>query len=307
MLKKLLLVVLALCVSVSLVAQPETDADQEADEMVMIANQMMLTFMERMKVREYDAAREVAQEMVLGHEKIGGKPNVEHKSFYSAMEKELYTMQQQKAGNNNKIVWVSQPISDGFYLLSMLDFQQGLHEEALENMQRAIHWNPVRSAFFSERGFMLLNKKGGPDLLMAQIAYERSLELADNTEDFASALRGLAFVSLERGRIEQSLACLLVAETFDTDNMDTEQQIAYISRMNPALFASMDLDKAKQLLRKNGILVTYSPDHVKVLMSMADNFVAARAADKAISLLRHAQKMAPENALVRQKLQRLQK
>lgn len=72
-------------------------------------------------------------------------------------------------------------------------------------MQKAISWNPVRSAFYAERGFMFLRKNSGADIVGAQIAYEKALELADNPEDFAAALRGLAFVLVERRELEKAL------------------------------------------------------------------------------------------------------
>ena len=217
-------------------------------------------------------------------------------------------MNQHDEGNNAQIVWLPQPISDGFYLLSILDFQEGNHNKALENMRRAIFWNPVRSAFFAERGYMLLNKQDGADILMAQVAYNRALELADNPEDFAAALRGLGFVMSERNRIETAIACLVLSAEYDPTSMDTEQMLASLSRVNPRLFATIDVEKAKEILQENSILHTYSPKHSTVLVSMAEAMLkneTPQAEESAKRLLERAVQMNPNNPMAALRLRRL--
>lgn len=274
---------------------------------IVLTNQMLLVFMERMKTGNLKEAREIADEMVFGHEKLPNTKGKESKSFHSAMEKELYQILQAREGEKKIVTWVQQPISDGFYLLSILDFQQGNHEKALENLQRAIYWNPVRSAFFAERGFMLLKKKTGPDMLMAQIAYRKALDLADNAEDFAAALRGLAFVMVERQRLSEALACLLVSKTFDSASNDAEEEMLFIQRYNPGLFASMSLADAKKLLATKGIPTNFAPEHVKVLIKLADELASGKVNEKAILLLKKAKEMDPANVEVNNRLKRLQK
>ena len=299
----LMLMVAASCLSA---AEKIASASRKLDP-VLMTNQLMLVFMERMKNGDYKEAREIANEMLFGHEKMVDSDKIEYKSFHSAMEEELYALRQARAGEKKQIIWTEQPISDGYYLLAILDFQEGNHEKALENLQKAINWNPVRSAFFAERGFMLLRKKDGGDLLMAQIAYRKALELADNGEDFAAALRGLAFILVEKGRLAEALACLLVSKSYDQTNLDAEEEMLFIRRADPDLFASMSLKDAYEVLRKSGIQTTYSPDHIQVLMRLADNFTTRKAADKAVILLKKARSMSPKNEEILKRLKKLGK
>ena len=222
------------------------------------------------------------------------------------MEKELYTLLETRSGSKKEIVWLEQPISDGFYFMAILDFQENKHEDALANIQKAIYWNPMRSAFYTERGFMFLRKNTGPDILSAQIAYQKALELADNAEDFAAALRGLAFVLVEKKDLDQALACLMVSKSYDSSNNDADEEMLFIKRLNPDLFSSMTFAKAKEVMQANKIIFEYAPDHVQVLIKLADNMPAA-SADKAVMLLKKAQEMAPQNTEITKRLKTLEK
>jgi tetratricopeptide (TPR) repeat protein len=287
-------------------AEKVASATKQVDPVVM-TNQLMLVFMERMKNKDYKEAREIVKEMLYGHEKFVDTDKVEYRSFHSAMEKELYEMKQAEAGNTKRLIWIEQPISDGYYLLAILDFQEGNHDQALANLQKAINWNPVRSAFYTERGFMLLRQKTGPDHLMAEIAYKKALELADNGEDFAAALRGLAFVLVERRRLADALACLLVSKNFDPSSLDAEEEMLFIRRADPELFANMSMSEAKELMKLRGIQSAYSPEHIRVLIKLADELISKKAADKAVLLLKKAREMDPKNQDVAQRLKKYAK
>ncbi|MGM0599295.1 MAG: hypothetical protein ACQETH_05685 [Candidatus Rifleibacteriota bacterium] len=269
---------------------------------ILMTNQMMLVFMERMKNADYEEAREIASEMTYGHEKYRDTAKVVHKSFHSIMEKELYEMKLKQQGENKTVKWVQQPLSDGFYLLAMVDFQQGKHESALKNLQEAISWNPVRSAFYNERGYMLLRKKSGPDLIMAQIAYEKALELADTPEDFAAALRGLAYVLVERRQLARALACLKLSKKYDETNLDAEEEMLFIRRADPDLFASMSESDAIELLKSTGIQVEYSPQHLKVLLKLCKRFKRENNLERARAFLEKADLLFPDNAEVKKML-----
>lgn len=273
---------------------------------VTLSNELMLVFMDRMKTGNYKGAREVANDMIKGAAKYNTNTKVEFKSFESIVEKTLYELLQVKDGNKSQINWTQQPIADGYYLLAMLDFQQGNHKSALKNIGKAIYWNPVHSAFYAERGFMLLKKKSGPDRLMAQIAYTKALELAATKDDFAAALQGLAFILIDRGQLKLALACLIVEKEFLPNNLDAEQEIAFIGRNAPSLLSQVNLTEARKLLKERNILSTFAPIHVKVLIKLADKF-ATKNKKKAISLLEAALKLNPTNQKVIKKLKALTK
>lgn len=300
----LLLIMIA---AASLSAAEKIAAATKQVDPVVMTNQLMLVFMERMKNRDYKEAREIANEMLFGQEKLVDTDKVEYRSFHSAMENELYQLHQAKNGNTKKVVWIEQPISDGYYLLAILDFQEGNHEKALKTLQKAINWNPVRAAFYTERGFMLLKNNNGPDFLMAEIAYKKALELADNGEDFAAALRGLAFVLVERGRLAEALACLLVSKTYDPSSLDAEEEMLFIRRADPDLFGSMSLQRARELLKMRNIQADYSPEHIRVLLKLADELAAKKDTEKAVLFLKKAQEMDPKNTEVAQRLKKLNK
>ncbi|HOI89532.1 MAG TPA: hypothetical protein PLK28_03355 [Candidatus Rifleibacterium sp.] len=274
---------------------------------VVLTNQMMLVFMERMKTGNLKEARDIANEMVFGSEKLQDTDQKVFKSFHSAMEMELFRLLEQRSGSKREIDWVEQPISDGYYFLAILDFQEGKHEEALANLQKAIFWNPVRSAFFAERGFMFLRKNSGADIVSAQVAYEKALELADNPEDFAAALRGLAFVLVERRELQKALACLIVSKEFDADESDADEEIQFIRGIDPGLVASMNLKTARDVLKNAKILSTYAPEHVEVLVRLADSYKSPKDAQRAVLLLKKAKEMAPGNTEVANRLKVLEK
>ncbi|EKD81505.1 MAG: hypothetical protein ACD_39C01777G0002 [uncultured bacterium] len=274
---------------------------------IKLTNQMMMVFMERMKAGNYAEAREIANQMIFGHENFQPSETKEYKSFHSRMEKELYILLEERQGRKVDVVWVEQPISDGFYLLSILDFQEGKHEDALANMQRAVFWNPVRSAFYCERGYMLLRNNAGPNVLMSQVAYSKALELADSAEDFAAALRGLSFIFVERRLTNIGLACLLVAQHLMPGNNEIEEELLFIRRNFPDLYNSMDLKTAKETLRTNKILDDYAPEHVQVLIRLADSYKSPKDAPRAISILHRAKEIAPKNQEVNRRLQLLEK
>lgn len=284
----------------------KADKTTPTDPMVM-ANQMMIVFMERMKAGNLKEAMEIADEMIFGHDKFVATEKKEFKTFHSVMEKELYELLQKRAGTSKEVVWVEQPISDGFYFKAILDFQENRHDEALANMAQAIYWNPVRAAFYNERGFMFLKKNSGPDIMMAQIAYLKALELADGNEDFAAGLRGLAFLLVERNRLDQALACLLVSKAYEPDNAGTEEEMMFIKSQAPAMFAEMTFAKANELLKANKIPTGFSADHIQVLLAMANDLTSPKDAQNAILLLKKAQEMAPKNEEVARRLKALLK
>lgn len=288
-------------------AKPINASSTAKVDPVVMTNQMMLVFMERMKSGNLKEARDVALEMIKGEEIYLNNDQKESKSFHSAMEKELFGLLELRNGNKKDVVWVEQPISDGYYFLAILDFQEGKHDDALLNLQKAIFWNPVRSAFYTERGFMFLRKNSGPNIISAQIAYQKALELADNAEDFAAALRGLAFVLVERREMEQALACLIISKEFEATNADADEEILFIRSADPALVASMTVDKAREIMKAASIISSYAPEHVQVLISLADGIKSSEEAQKAIMLLKKAKEMAPENVEVANRLKTLEK
>lgn len=284
----------------------KNDNRQNIDS-VTLNNQMMMVFMERMRGGNYKEARQIAEQMILDRNKFKSTKNREYKTFYSLIEKELYKILESRKKNDAEIIWIEKPISDGFYLLAILDFQEGKHDSALKGIQNAIFWNPVRSAFYTERGFMLLNNKAGSDGLMARIAYLKALELADNPEDFAAALNGLGFIHSAIQQYDIALACLTVSNDIIPKNSNTEESIFAIQRQNPQMVNEMTIEKAKTLMKNNKIPFTYAPEHVEVLLLLADRFEKSEEFSKAIEILSRAKYLDPRNKEVIKQLEQLKK
>ncbi len=302
-------------VAVTAIAEPVKPVESQAAgkkevkeaSAILLGNQMMVVFMERMKNGNYEEARKIAEGMIQGSEKYISNDKVEFKSFNSLLEMTLYKTLQKRAGVKTEVRWTEQPISDGYYFLAMLDFQTGKHEEALKNLSRAIYWNPVRSAFYSERGYMLLKQKKGPEILMSQIAYQKAAELADNNQDLAAALRGLAFVLVERGRLDVALACLLVSKKYEPGSLDAEQEIAFIRGQAPMLLGALDLAKSEKILADNNIPFKFEPIHVDVFVSLAEIYLNSKEKDtkKAKILLEKALEIDPTNITANNLLKKL--
>jgi tetratricopeptide (TPR) repeat protein len=269
---------------------------------IVLSNQMMITFMERMKNGDLPEAKKIAMDMIFGHEKLVDTPTQEQRSFSSAMEKRLYETFVAQEGRKISVHWVQQPIADGFYFLAMLEFQDKKVDSALDFLQKAIQWNPVHSAFYVERGYMYLHKAGAPDLMQAMMAYTRALELADNYVDFAAALRGIGFVLVEKGDMEGALACYLRSRLYDPRDKAAESQIQFLKSQFPQLGKDLDGNNAVGLLTKRRIPAGINPVHVKVLLSLADELGVEKKTKELKAILKQALILDPNNEMAKKKL-----
>lgn len=264
-------------------------------------NQMMMVATERFKNGDLAEARKVANELIAGADEFTDTDKTEYKTFYSQIEKELYVHKNANSGKD--VVWVDARFADGYYFLSVLDFQEGKYSSSIDNMQKCICWNPMHSAYFCERGYIYLNAQESGSLVSAQIAYEKALELADNEEDFAAALRGLAFVMTEKSDFNTAIACLVLSKEFDPENPTTDEQITYIRGNYPFMTSDMKVDEARKALKEKGIQTTYSHQHVEVLLKMASgyNLSVPEEKERAKLLLMHARELEPQNKEVVEK------
>jgi len=261
--------------------------------------------MERMKAGNLDEARNIAMDMIFGHEKFVDSSTEEHRSFSSLMEKKYYEKEAVKDGRNVKVNWIAQPISDGFYFLAMVSFQKGKPAEALDYLQKAISWNPVHAAFHVERGFMLLHQEEKPDLGMVQASYLRALELADNFVDFAAALRGMGFTLIEKGDFEGAMACYLRAKLYDPSDKIADKEIDFIKGIAPNAGKDLDGTKAAAVLANRRIPSGIDPIHVKILLEIADEMAAKKSIKEEKAVLRRLLTLDPQNQQAKQRLNSL--
>ncbi|MBF0499259.1 MAG: tetratricopeptide repeat protein [Candidatus Riflebacteria bacterium] len=273
---------------------------------VVLSNQMMITFMERMKGGNLAEARNIALQMINGNEKYVDTPEKEYRSFSTIMGKTLYEMQAKREGRNAQIEWVLQPIADGFYFMAMVDYQEGKMKEALDNIQKAISWDPVRAAFHVERGFLMLHQKGNLDLPMVLTSYLKALELADNADDFATALRGVGYVMVERGDLSAGYAAYVLAKRFDPADKTAPQEMRFIEAQAPGLSKILDQAKSIDLLRERKIPVAISRAHLDVLLSIAGDLTAAGKTKELKAILKQALSLDPTNPGIIKKLTELQ-
>ncbi len=280
--------------------QPQTPG---AADPIVLTNQMMITIMERMKGGYLEEAKKIALDMIIGNEKFVDTPTKEFKTFSTAMGKKLYEYTLAKQGRKGvEVVWLPQPIADGFYFLSMIAFQQGKPEEALGYLQKAINWDPVRAAFHVERGFMLANQPNPPERAQILVTYLRALELADNPADFAAALRGVGFIQIEKSDLEAALACYVQSLRFEPGNKAANQEISYIQSIAPDLVHQIDQKKASAILADRKIRGSYDPLHVQILLLLAEEIGGVKAGKEVKALLHRALQMDPNNAQAKQKL-----
>ena len=276
------------------------------DNSTQSSNQMMILFMERLKSGNVKEARDTAKAMIRDVDLYEDSKNTDYKTFYSEMEKELYVMKNQKDLVGKKLEWLEKPFADGYYFLSVLDFQEKKYSSALENMSKCIYWNPVHSPYYCERGFMLLNAGEQTNVLDALIAYEKALELADNEEDFAAALRGLAFVNVSRGRFDVAMACLVLSKEYDNERPDADEEILEIKSVVPVFTDDFTAKEARQILKENGIQTTYSQEHSKVLVSIASTLTKPEEKEDAMMLLERALYLDPTNTEAAKKMKSFQ-
>ncbi len=287
-------------------AEPkDTSGNNSQNSSIDRNNQMMLAFVQRMKSGNVTEARKIAKEMTAFANKYTDTADVEYKNFYSNMEKELYLLKNKNS--KKKVVWVDDPIADGYYFLAVIDFQAKHYKEAKENIQKCIFWNPVRAPYYCERGFIFLNSGVESDYISAQVAYEQALEYADNEEDFASALRGVGFAFASRNMFEESVAAMVLSKEFEPNNTDAEEHILRMKNFIPSFDFSMDSKKARKILKDNKIQTTYSPEHVKVLIKLASELKMPEEKEKALIFLTRAQMLEPVNVEVINKLKEIQK
>ena len=267
-------------------------------------NQMMLVFVERLKSGNTKEARKIAQEMADFSKKYKDDANTEYKSFYSNIEKEYYIYKNKDSKKN--VVWVPEPIADGYYFLAVMDFQEKKYQDAIDNIQKCIMWNPVRAPYYCERGFIFLNCGIYADYVSAQIAYEQALECADNEEDFASALRGLGFAMAARNELDVSAAAMILSLKYVPDNPDAKEHILRLKNLVPSFDFNMDTVKAKKILYDSKIQTTFSPEHAVVLLKIVSGLKMPEEKEKALAFLISANMIDPSNKAVEKKLKEIQ-
>lgn len=286
-------------------AVPAVSAAADSTITIDKNNQMMLVFVERLKSGNIKEARKIAQEMADFSKKYKDDANTEYKSFYSNIEKEYYIYKNK--GSKKKVVWVPEPIADGYYFLAVMDFQEKKYQDAIDNIQKCIIWNPVRAPYYCERGFIFLNCGIYADYVSAQVAYEQALECADNEEDFASALRGLAFALASQNELEESAAAMILSQKYVPDSADAKEHLLRLKNLVPSFDFNMDIKRAKKILAESKIQTTFSPEHAVVLLKMVSELKLPEEKDKALAFLVSANMIDPSNKAVENKLKEIQK
>ena len=76
-------------IKTKVLADDKTSVGKDANP-IALSNELMLVFMDRMKTGNYDGAREVANDMIMGASKYNSDSKVEFKSFGSLVEKTFY-------------------------------------------------------------------------------------------------------------------------------------------------------------------------------------------------------------------------
>lgn len=286
-------------------AVPAVSAAADSTITIDKNNQMMLVFVERLKSGNIKEARKIAQEMADFSKKYKDDANTEYKSFYSNIEKEYYIYKNKDS--KKKVVWVPEPIADGYYFLAVMDFQEKKYQDAIDNIQKCIIWNPVRAPYYCERGFIFLNCGIYADYVSAQVAYEQALECADNEEDFASALRGLAFALASQNELEESAAAMILSQKYVPDSADAKEHLLRLKNLVPSFDFNMDIKRAKKILAESKIQTTFSPEHAVVLLKMVSELKLPEEKDKALAFLVSANMIDPSNKAVENKLKEIQK
>lgn len=281
-------------------------SETKAVNPIVLSNQMMITVMERIKAGNYAEARAVAKDMVFGSEKLADTPTSITRSFSNLMGKKVYEKMLAKDGRGNvEVTWTQQPIADGYYFLAMISFQEGKPDEALELLQKAIFWDPVRAAFHIERGFMMHHQKAPVEAATIFITYLKALELADNPQDFAAALRGVGYLFIERRDLKPGLACYLLSRRLDPDDQTAIRQIDYIRARSPGLVKEMDETKAAAVLKAANVPPTYNSVHAQVRLEIADEIKGSQKAAEAKAILTEALRLDPNNPEVIRRLKAL--
>jgi len=283
-------------------ASHKVDLATQSVDPTVLSNQMMITIMERMKAGNYPEAKKIALDMILDCDKYVDTPENEYRSFATLMEKKLYEIYQAREGKKGTVHWVQQPIADGFYFLAMIAFQEQKLEEAKQYLQKAINWDPMRSAFYMERAYFMIANSETSELAMVMASYLKALELADNFEDFAAAMRGLGYVFVDKGDIEAGLACYLVSLTFEPANMTAKKEIDYIRSLNPELVKSLDASKSAAILSERKVPSRMDTVHIKVLLSIADEPSVQKRPKELKAILKQALLLDPNNVEVKNRL-----
>ena len=283
---------------------PASKTDGISDAAIDRNNQMMMVFVQRLKSGNVAEARKIAKEMADFSQKYKDTASVEYKSFYSNIEKELYLLKNQDS--KKKVVWVEEPIADGYYFLAVIDFQDKHYKDAIDNIQKCISWNPVRAAYYCERGFIFLNSGPDSDVISAQVAYEQALEYSDNEESFAAALRGLGFVFAVKSQFEESIAAMILSKEYEPNNVEADEHLIRMKNLINGYDFNMDAKKARQILSKSKIQTTYSPEHVKILIKLASELKMPEEKEKAKIFLTRALMLDPQNKEAISKMKNLQ-
>ncbi len=283
-------------------AAAEPQVPSQSVDPIMLSNQMMVTASERIKAGALPEARKIAEDMVYGHEKITDSAKGLVRTFSSMMGKKLFEDQMKRDGHQEPVIWLQQPIADGFYFMAIIDFQEKKPREALENIQRAIQWDPTRAAFFIERGFLMINQEQPVPLADIAASYLKALELADDPIDFAAALRGLGYVFVEQNDWEGALACYLVSLHFDPQSDAAKKEIDFIKFNQPVVFQKLDAAGAIQALNRRKVPVKIDPIHVQILLKIADELSPTTQSHELKAILKRALLLDPKNEPIKKRL-----
>ncbi|NLI76902.1 MAG: tetratricopeptide repeat protein [Candidatus Riflebacteria bacterium] len=283
-------------------AAGETQVPSRPVDPVMLNNQMMVTASERIKAGALAEARKIAEDMIYGHEKITDSAQGIVRTFSSMMGKKLYEAQMKQEGRPEPVIWLQQPIADGFYFLAIIDFQEKKFADALAHIQQAIQWDPTRAAFYIERGFLMVNQPNPGSLADIAASYLKALELADGPEDFAGALRGLGYVYIEQNDWEGGLACYLVSLFFDPQSEAAKQEIDFIKYNRPKVFQELDGGKAVTALARRKVPTRIAPIHIQTLLQIADELSPTTQARELKAVLKRALLLDPKNETIKKRL-----
>lgn len=194
-----------------------------------------------MKATQQTQALPYLDRVIAHFEKRYAEPNATYLSARTPNESLIYLLEAVANGTRGAKV-VSADWSYAHFLRSYALTELGRPAEAMVSLDRAIALSPGNAMYHAERGHLYQQARNWPEALKA---YERAAELAKATSpaesqqaDLARAWRGIGFVYIEQGRLEEAEA--LYRKCLDANPNDTmaRHELKYIGNLRGSSRAS---------------------------------------------------------------------
>ncbi len=175
-------------------------------------------------------------------------------SFNSPIEHILKVIENKKSGINQEMMWLKageQSYCNIYYYFAYALIEMQKFDEAQDILEKALLWNPVSAACYSELADIALRKN---NIEQAEELLHKVLEYAFDTKLLASCYRRLGYCCTEKKEYELALFLYVHSRCFEKNNPTVTREICYIyENADRKINLKPNPNYQEEVLLKNGI------------------------------------------------------